>query len=322
MSRWRHETCVSGFENQRRRYGSAEAAPAPTRLPLWTFGNPDRPNQIETKSTCRPNRSCRGRRGEGGAGGRPPGTHIFCADSRRRTPPISWPHPDAAARPRVSVVSGGRPPVSPVETTLELSERRRGPFRKRDVEGEEDGRDGLVVAGEGDQLDEAGNAHLLLDLILKALGDGLAREDVLDHARGPHVARRQGGQIPARADQLDHVVRQSFLLGYGRVHDPLERLGDMARGDEDGELPEVPRQRGVEAQVLSEIAHALGEGGVMHQRDVGAADLPALRRDTLVHLLPGGVQGAEDVREAGHRSASLEDGLALLDEGARRLLVV
>src|SRR5262245_21354578 len=46
------------------------------------------------------------------------------------------------------------------------SEGRRGAARQRHVEGEEDGGDGLVVAGEHDQLDETRDADLLLRFLL------------------------------------------------------------------------------------------------------------------------------------------------------------
>jgi hypothetical protein len=49
-------------------------------------------------------------------------------------------------------------------------ERSGSALGQRHVEGEEDGGDGLVVAGEDDQLDHSCDANLLLRLFLKRLG--------------------------------------------------------------------------------------------------------------------------------------------------------
>src|SRR6266481_1543775 len=82
----------------RRRYGSAEAAPTPARLPAWQIASPEIGPLAE-------------REGWGwGAPSRDPYLLRRCSKAQTR---ISWPQREAAGRPRLSVVSGGRPPAPP-----------------------------------------------------------------------------------------------------------------------------------------------------------------------------------------------------------------
>src|SRR6266516_142838 len=89
---------LSASEVPRRRYGSAEAAPAPTRLPA---------RQIRSRK-IRPLAERVGR--DWGVPSRDP--YLLRRLSKAETR-ISWLHRDAAKCLRVSVVPGGHPPVPP-----------------------------------------------------------------------------------------------------------------------------------------------------------------------------------------------------------------
>src|SRR5215813_15254441 len=125
---------------------------------------------------------------------------------------------------------------------------------------------------------------------------------MLDNARDAHVARGQLRKIGARTDALDDVRGQAFLEGHRRVHDPLEGLRHVARGDQNGELAQVSGEGALEAQVLAQASEMLCQRGVVHQGRVGSADLAALGRDAVVDRLRLGRERTQDVGEPGHET--------------------
>ena len=74
----------------------------------------------------------------------------------------------------------------------------------------------------------------------------------------------------------------------------------MTRGDDDGELADIAGEGRVVAEVLADGGHALGQQRVMHESGEGAADPAALGRDAVVDLLGLGLEGAQNVWQAGH----------------------
>src|SRR6266478_2224027 len=94
---------LSASKKLRRRYGSAEAAPAPIRLPARPMASPEVGPLAE-------------RKGWGwGAPSRDP--YLLRRISEAKTA-ISWRHRDRAARPRLSVVPGGRRPAPPAQESF------------------------------------------------------------------------------------------------------------------------------------------------------------------------------------------------------------
>src|SRR5262245_21853629 len=65
---------------------------------------------------------------------------------------------------------------------------------------------------------------------------------------------------------VDHRLRQAGLERHLLVDVPFELRVAMPPGDEDGELLEMRRQRGAEAQELAELLPLVGELGAMQHR--------------------------------------------------------
>ena len=72
-----------------------------------------------------------------------------------------------------------------------------------------------------------------------------------------------------------------------------------------GRFAQVARERAAEAEILAQVGDVLGEDMVVHERHVGAADLPPLGRDAIVDLLRVGGQRAQDIGEARHGLSAL-----------------
>ncbi len=72
-----------------------------------------------------------------------------------------------------------------------------------------------------------------------------------------------------------------------------------------------------EPQILAEIAHALGQLGVVHERGERPADQAALGRDLLVHALGLGRQRVDRIRQLGHAVVLLPGGSLAPDTRAR-----
>src|SRR5262245_47874824 len=81
---------------------------------------------------------------------------------------------------------------------------------------------------------------------------------------------------------VDHRLRQAGLECHLLVDVPFELRVAMPPGDEDGELLEMRRQRGAEAQELAELLPLVGELGAMQHRAQRTAQLAAWPGDDRV----------------------------------------
>src|SRR5438552_1567095 len=143
------------------------------------------PTSASSTSASTPSRSRRtsaGSRGWGRSFSRGRSRTRTAAASPSCAPPTT--PASSSSRRQKSRAAAANPPGGPGDALVPRSsplqlrglEGGGGAFGEGDIEGEEDGRDGLVVAGEDYQLDEPGHAHFLLDLILEQLGHRLPRE--------------------------------------------------------------------------------------------------------------------------------------------------
>src|SRR5258705_7281923 len=180
-------------------------------------------------------------------------------------------------------------------------ERRALPRRQGvPVDVEDHGDDRVVPAGR-DQVDDPLLAEALDGGLERGIGDGLVAEQlraeivddalIVGHRRWPAVLR----------DRVDDRVGEARGARESAVRPELVLRPPEAAGDQDGHLVQRGRDRGLEADVLADLLHAIGHLGAVQQRVEGPAGaLARARHDALVALaLARGHGGFGEQREAG-----------------------